>query len=191
MMEIIEMETHRLRMRQWKKADRPIFAQLNADPLVMKYFPRMLNEWESNRMADKIQCLIAERGWGFWAVEEKERGEFIGFVGLHEPLPELPFTPCVEIGWRLAKQYWGKGYATEAANAALEVGFKRLNLAQILAFTSVCNRKSRAVMERLNMLNSQQNFEHPGVPIGSPLREHVLYKLSKARWEAVKNAARS
>ena len=133
-------------------------------------------------MARKIQSLISARGWGFWAVEEKKSKRFLGFVGLHVPLPELPFSPCVEIGWRLAKEYWGKGYATEAAKASLEVAFGPLNLTEVYSFTPVGNTRSRAVMERLNMLNTRNNFEHPNVPVGNPLREHVLYKLTKERW---------
>jgi RimJ/RimL family protein N-acetyltransferase len=163
---IIEMETIRLKLRQWKKEDWPLFAAINADPEVMEYFPRTLRDRESNQMANKIHALIAERGWGFWAVEIKKIQQFIGFVGLHEPSPELPFTPCVEIGWRLAKKYWGCGYATEAAQAALEVAFEQLHLTQVYAFTAVNNLRSRAVMERLNMLDSGQN----------------LYTLSKDKW---------
>ena len=170
-------------MRQWKNEDFSVFALMNADPVVMEYFPRTLNENESNEMALKIQALIFERGWGFWAVEEKDQENFIGFVGLHMPLAELPFTPCVEIGWRLAKEFWGKGYTTEAANAALSVAFEQLNLSKVYSFTSVDNSKSRAVMERLYMMNTHQNFEHPSVPEGHLLREHVLYKLTKYRWE--------
>lgn len=190
MTDIIEVETKRLKLRQWRKEDWPLFAKMNADPVVMKYFPRTLDEWESNRMADRFHRLIAERGWGFWAVEEKNSGLFIGFVGLHEPAPELPFTPCVEIGWRLARQYWGRGYATEAAEASLEIAFEQLNLPEVLAFTSVLNTRSRAVMKRLNMINSHQNFKHPGVPDGNPLREHVLYKLTKERWKCRNGAVR-
>lgn len=182
MEDVIELETCRLRMRQWKRDDWPFFAALNADPVVMEYFPATLTKSESENMADKIYDLLTEHGWGFWAVEEKKSNMFIGFVGLHRPIAELPFTPCVEIGWRLARQFWGKGYATEAAHAALKVAFEVLNLKKVYSFTSACNTRSIAVMERLHMVNIVQNFEHPDIPEGHCLREHVLYRLSVDRW---------
>lgn len=111
----IEFETERLFMRQWRPSDRAPFAELNADPRVMEYFPAPLERDESNALADRCQALIEQRGWGFWAVELKASAEFIGFLGLHVPIAELPFSPCVEIGWRLAFQHWHKGLATEAA----------------------------------------------------------------------------
>lgn len=180
---MIEIETERLKLRQWKKDDFSAFANINSDPIAMEYFPKTLSESESNELAQKIQSFISERGWGFWAVEEKRNKKFIGFVGLHVPLLELPFSPCVEIGWRLGKEFWGNGYASEAARVALKLAFGRLNLTEVYSFTSEANFKSRAVMERLNMVNTEQNFEHPSVPTGSPLREHVLYKLTKERWK--------
>jgi RimJ/RimL family protein N-acetyltransferase len=182
MNDIIELQTERLRLRQWCDRDLPVFAQLNADPVVMEFYPAALTAEQSNSMADKLKSLIAEKGWGFWAVEVVADGHFAGFVGLHEPTYELPVTPCVEIGWRLAKEYWGKGYATEAANASLAVAFDKLNQSAVYAFASVSNRKSRAVMERLGMSNTHQNFEHPMIPEHHPLSEHVLYKITKADW---------
>ncbi len=183
MAELIELETDRLKMRQWKKEDRPLFAALNADPVVMKYFPTILDRAESNAMADKVQLLLSKRGWGFWAVEEKKSNAFIGFVGLHVPIAELPFSPCVEIGWRLARKFWGIGYATEAANAALQVAFGQLDLREVFAFTPIDNARSRAVMERLHMENTQRNFDHPAISEGHRLCEHVLYRLSRKCWE--------
>lgn len=182
MARIIDLETPRLKLRQWKNDDFPVFAALNADPVVMEYFPNPLNESESNKMANRIQSDIAERGWGFWAVEEKRSGNFCGFVGLHTPISELPFSPCVEIGWRLGRAYWGKGYATEAANAALTVAFGNLGLNEVYSFTPVGNFRSRAVMERLGMINTSQDFEYPRIPTGHPLRRHVLYQLTKKQW---------
>jgi len=134
-------------------------------------------------MAERIQSLIDERGWGFWATELKSTGEFIGFVGLHVPIPQLPFAPCIEIGWRLAYRHWGRGYATEAARSTLRIGFDELNLSEIVSFTAVANTRSRAVMERLGMLPEAETFQHPSLPTGHPLREHCLYRLSKARWK--------
>jgi len=182
MIEVIQLETQRLKLRQWQESDYPIFAEMNSDPEVMKYYPSLMTKTESDKMANKIQGLISKRGWGFWAVEEQKNKQFIGFVGLHEPIQELPFSPCVEIGWRLAKQYWGKGYATEAAKASLNFAFGILALPKVYSFTSVNNLRSRTVMERINMVNTHQNFEHPKVPLGSPLREHVLYEITREQW---------
>lgn len=183
MIQIIESETARLKLRQWRDNDYTDFSELNADPAVMEHFPSTLSKTKSDEIANKIQSLITRRGWGFWAVEEKKTNSFIGFVGLHQPIKELPFSPCVEVGWRLAKQFWGKGYATEAAEAALKIAFERLELDKIYSFTSVGNLRSRAVMERLHMINTNQNFEHPEIPAGNPLREHVLYSLTKDQWK--------
>ncbi len=179
MAELIEFDTERLRLRQWCAADRKPFAALNADPRVMEFYPTPLDRAASDSMAERCQSLIAERGWGFWVVETNDAREFIGFVGLHTPAPELPFSPCVEVGWRLAHQHWGKGYATEAARGALRVGFKLLGLPEIVSFTAVCNLRSRAVMEKLHMRKATDTFEHPNVPVGSRLREHCLYRLSR------------
>ncbi len=182
MVRAIELETERLILRQWKDNDYPNFAEMNSDPEVMKYYPSLMNKYESNEMANKIRSLISKRGWGFWAVEEKESNKFIGFAGLHEPISELPFSPCVEIGWRLGRECWGKGYATEAAKASLNYAFELLELGKVYSFSTVGNKRSRAVMERLGMVNTYKNFQHPTVPVGSPLREHVLYELTKERW---------
>lgn len=177
MTELIEFETERLRLRQWTPADRTPFAALNSDPRVMEFFHSRLTRAESDAMADRCQSLIEERGWGFWATETKATHEFIGFVGLHIPSAELPFSPCVEVGWRLAFQYWGKGFASEAAKGALRVAFQSLALPEVVSFTTIHNRRSRAVMERLGMQESGI-FEHPQVPEGSALRLHCLYRIS-------------
>lgn len=183
MSKIIKFETERLKLRQWNDNDYSAFADLNSDPKVMEYFPSLMSKNESDEMASKIKSLISTKGWGFWAVEERKNSKFIGFVGLHEPLPELPFSPCVEIGWRLSKDNWGKGYATEAAKEVIKYAFESLELPEVYSFTPVENSRSRAVMERLNMVNTNQNFEHPKVPVGHSLREHVLYKLTKMGWK--------
>ncbi|WP_455207895.1 GNAT family N-acetyltransferase [Kaarinaea lacus] len=179
---IIEAQTERLKLRQWEKADFPGFASINADPDVMKYYPNVLSEAQSNAMAQKFESLIDARGWGFWAVEKTDDQQFIGFVGLHEPAYDLPVTPCVEIGWRLGKEYWGNGYATEAAIACLEIAFKRLHIPEVYSFTPVSNKKSQAVMERIGMVNTNKNFEHPMIPENHPLREHYLYKADRESW---------
>lgn len=178
----IEFDTARLRLRQWIDADHAPFAALNADPRVMAFFPAPLDRAASDAMAARCRALIAERGWGFWAAEIRETRQFIGFVGLHVPLPELPFSPCVEIGWRLAHPYWGKGYASEAARGALQIAFERLGLSEIVSFTALGNQRSRAVMARLGMRETSETFEHPHLPVGSPLRRHCLYRLSRGDW---------
>lgn len=181
---VIELDTSRLRLRQWRAEDYEPFAALNADPRVMEFFPAPLNRAASDSMADHCRSLIAKRGWGFWAVERKDTREFIGFVGLHVPAPELPCSPCIEIAWRLACRHWGKGFATEAAKASLRVGFDTLGLAEIVSFTVPQNLRSRAVMERIGMRDAHETFEHPHVPNGHSLRLHCLYRLSKQRWQA-------
>jgi RimJ/RimL family protein N-acetyltransferase len=178
----IELQTERLLLRQWRLSDRQPFAELNADPRVMEFFPSTLEPEASNASVVRWQSEIEQRGWGLWAAEIRRTGELIGFVGLQIPPAQLPFSPCVEVGWRLAHAYWGKGFATEAARAALEVGFQRLQLEEIVSFTAVNNRRSRAVMERLGMREAEATFEHPGVPDGSPLREHCLYRITRFEW---------
>ena len=178
MPELIEIETERLRLRQWQPADRAPFAALNTDPRVMEFFPAALTRAESDQLADRCQSFIDARGWGPWAVESKATREFVGTVGLHIPSAQLPFSPCVEILWRLGAQHWGKGFATEAAEEALRVGFTVLELPEIVAFTVIHNRRSRSVMERLRMQESG-TFEHPHLPVGHALRLHCLYRLAR------------
>ncbi|WP_432737167.1 GNAT family N-acetyltransferase [Maridesulfovibrio sp. FT414] len=176
--------TNRLILRQWRSEDYEHFARLNADPQTMRFFPSPLTRPESDNLADKIVGLIAHRGWGFWAVELPGEAPFIGFVGLHIPTSALPFSPCVEIGWRLDRAYWGHGYATEAAEFALEYGFSDLQLDEIVSFTAVQNRPSQAVMKRIGMKSNDDFFEHPELPFGHPLRLHVLCRLSRSDWLA-------
>jgi RimJ/RimL family protein N-acetyltransferase len=180
---MVELDTERLRLRQWRDSDFEPFARMNADARVMQFYPATLGRAASDAMAERIRARIAERGWGLWAAELRASGEFIGYVGLEVPLADLPFSPCVEIGWRLGQAYWGKGLATEAARAAMRVGFEQLRLDEIVSFTALVNRRSRAVMERLGMLEDPAGaFDHPNVPEGSPLRAHCLYRLSRSRW---------
>lgn len=177
MAELIEFETERLRLRQWKLVDREPFAAINADSRVMEFFPSPLARTASDALADRCQSHIVERGWGFWAAESKDTQEFLGFVGLLTSSAELPFAPCVEVGWRLGFQHWGKGYASEGARGALRIAFELLGLTEVVSFTALRNARSRAVMERLGMVSSG-TFEHPRVPAGSGLRPHFLYRLS-------------
>ncbi len=151
---------------------------MNSDADVMRYYPATWSREQSDAFAQRVIRLIDQRGWGFWAVEERASGRFTGFVGLHIPSHDLPCSPCVEVGWRLAKPYWGLGYATEAAQLAVAFGFEQLRLEELVAFTAIANLKSRAVMERLGM-QFDSEFDHPQVPVESGLRRHVLYRLQQ------------
>jgi RimJ/RimL family protein N-acetyltransferase len=178
--EPISLTTERLRLRPWRPEDLPHFAALNADPRVMEHFPRVLTEEESNRQAAWVAEHFEKHGFGSWAVEVIGGAEFVGFVGLSIPAFEAHFTPCVEIGWRLAYDHWKHGYATEAARAALACGFQRLGLEEIVAFTVPANHRSIAVMQRLGMTRRPaEDFDHPRLPPGHPLRRHVLYRLRR------------
>ncbi len=178
-MKTIQLETERLILRQWKKEDFKVFEKLNSDFVVMEYFPSVLSVKESNTLAQKYQDLIESRGWGLWAIEEKSSGDFIGCLGLHETGSDLPFDPCIEIGWRLLKEYWGKGYATEAGNEVLKFAFEELKLDEVVSFTASINHRSESVMKRLGMKNKDANFEHLALPKGHWLREHVLYGIKR------------
>lgn len=168
------LESTRLILRPWQEADRLPFSQLNADPAVMRYFPKCLSRAESDLLIDKCQALIEQRGWGFWAVELKSEHRLIGMTGLHDQPDQFSFSPCTEIGWRLHKDYWGQGYATEAAQLALSFAFQTLHLNQVVAFTASINHPSQAVMQRLGM-QYQQEFLHPALSADSILQKHVLY----------------
>jgi RimJ/RimL family protein N-acetyltransferase len=177
------IQTPRLDLRLWRDDDLPAFAALNADARVMEHFPKPLDRAESDALAARIREHFARRGFGLWAVEVRGVADYIGFVGLAVPGFEAHFTPCVEIGWRLAQAHWGQGYATEAARAALAFGFENLRLEEIVSFTVQANRRSRAVMERIGMTRAPgDDFDHPSLPIRHPLRRHVLYRLSRAHW---------
>jgi RimJ/RimL family protein N-acetyltransferase len=183
----MDLTTSRLILRPWRDADLSAFAQLNDDPAVMEFMPRRLPRDESDAYAARIRTTLENRGWGFWAVEVKGAGPaaepFIGFVGLSVPSFEAHFTPCVEIGWRLAKDHWGRGYASEAAAASLRFAFENLRLQQIVAFTVPLNKRSMRVMERIGMSRDPaDDFEHPKLPPGHPLRRHVLYRVSRTEW---------
>jgi len=176
----LELRTERLRLRPWRAEDRQPFATLNADPRVMRYFMSPLSRAESDALADTIQAHIEQHGWGLWAVEVPGVAPFAGFIGLSAPRFESHFTPCIEIGWRLGARFWGRGYATEGALAALAFGFSRLDLDEIVSLTTVSNMPSRRVMERIGMLRAPaDDFDHPMLPAGHPLRAHVLYRKSR------------
>jgi RimJ/RimL family protein N-acetyltransferase len=173
------IETQRLILRPWRDDDLAPFAAMNADPRVMEYLPKMLDQAESDAMAARIHAAFVQQPFGLWAVEVKKGTRFIGYVGLNTPQFEAAFTPCVEIGWRLAFDHWGRGYATEAARGVLEYAFEVLKLAEIVSFTVAANARSWRVMERLGMKRSpEEDFDHPKLAEGHPLRRHVLYRLS-------------
>ncbi|MEN3931109.1 GNAT family N-acetyltransferase [Microvirga sp. W0021] len=175
-----ELTTSRLKLRKWKAEDFDVFAALNADPEVMRYFPDTLTRTESDALANRIQEQMEQSPLGLWALELKSNNRFIGFTGLAITRFEAHFTPCTEIGWRLTKAYWGHGYVTEAAQTVLEYAFTKLHLPEVVSFTVSENQRSRRVMERLGMHhNPTEDFDHPALPNDHPLRRHVLYRLNK------------
>lgn len=177
-----ELLTGRLLLRRWRDADRIPFAALNADPVVMEHFPARLSPAESDAMLATIERGFAERGFGLWAVEIPGVAPFIGFVGLAVPRFELSFTPCVEVGWRLAAEWWGHGYAPEAAAAALRFGFEQIGLPEIVSFTTTANERSQRVMVKLGMhRDPADDFDHPYTP-GWVGQRHVLYRLTTEEW---------
>ncbi|MEE9336046.1 MAG: GNAT family N-acetyltransferase [Granulosicoccaceae bacterium] len=175
-------ETERLVLRRWKDSDRKPFAQMNANPKVMEYFSRLRTLEESENMIELCNSRIEEHGFSFWAVERKDSNQFIGFVGLSRYTADLPFCPCVEIGWRLSHQHWGHGFATEAAIKCLEVGFKQLALPEIVSFTPLLNQRSRNVMLKIGMTDCEKNFLHPSETAKSGLQVHCMYKINKKQW---------
>ena len=183
----MDLVTPRLRLRAWTDDDQEPFAALNADARVMEFFPSVLSRLESDALAVRIATHIDTYGWGLWAVEVPGTTGFAGYVGLAEPSFTAPFTPCVEIGWRLAHEHWGQGYASEGARAALAFGFTALKLDQIVSFTVPANFRSRRVMERLGMTRAEaDDFDHPGLPAEHPLRRHVLYRIHPQREGSVR-----
>jgi RimJ/RimL family protein N-acetyltransferase len=174
------LETERLFLREWRDPDVDAFIIMNADPLVMEFFPETYSEERTRRFVDRIRDCWAERGYGLWAVERKDTAGFIGYVGLWPAMFPAHFTPAVEVGWRLVANQWGCGYATEAARASLRYGFETVRLDEIVSFTSGSNVRSWRVMERLAMRRDPSgDFEHPNVPEGHSLRPHVLYRIGR------------
>ncbi len=172
------IESERLILRRWKASDSEPLAQINADPKVMEYLLNPLSREESDATIARFEKHFDDHGYTRWALELKSTGELIGYTGLFRPSFESHFTPCVEIGWRLAKNFSGHGYASEAARAANADGFKRVGLQEIVSVTVPANRRSIAVMERIGMKRDiRGDFEHPMVPEGNPLRQHVLYRI--------------
>jgi len=179
----MELETERILLRQWQCDDLAVFAEINSDDKAMMHFPALLTRAESDNLALRLMEEISTSGWGMWAAELKRTKEYIGFVGLSTPLTEFPFSPCVEIGWRLHPRYWGNGYATEASEKSLEFAFQNIALTEVIAMTTVSNLRSVAVMKRLGLNNTCQNFMHPKISPENPLAEHLLYRITKKEWE--------
>ena len=177
------IRTKRLVLRPWHEEDFELFAQMNSDPRVMEYFPSILSHQESDDLAKRLSAKLQEQGWGLWAVSVLGLSHFIGFIGLSEPSFNVHFTPAVEVGWRLAYDFWGQGYATEGALEVLKYGFETLSLNQIVSFTAVQNRRSIEVMKRIGLHhNPVDDFDHPKYPEGHILRRHVLYRLNRNEW---------
>lgn len=180
-MKKIFIETKRLILRQWLQEDEMAFAKLNANPEVMQYFPSVLSPKESNSRIRYFRALLIQHGWGIWAVERKEDQAFLGSAGIMVPVASYPLRNCVEIGWRLDRPYWKKGYATEAALGVLKFAFADLGLPEIVAFSDVRNINSQAVMKRIGMLNTHRNFWHKD-PQGEK-RQYCLYAINQEMWE--------
>jgi len=175
-----ELHTRRCVLRQWKDSDLAPWADMNADPEVRRHFPSLLDTEQARAEAGRCRDAIAQRGWGLWALELPGEFAFAGFVGLHVPHYDAPFVPAVEIGWRLARSAWGRGYATEAAQAALEFAFTRLGLQEVIAIAVPTNAASLRVMQRLGMTRDETgDFDHPRVEAGHALRRHVLYRTRR------------
>jgi RimJ/RimL family protein N-acetyltransferase len=176
-----QLRTARLLLRRWRETDHAPFALLNADSMVMEYFPDRLTRAESDDLIASIEAGFATHGYGLWALEVRATGEFVGFTGLAVPSFNAHFTPAVEVGWRLARSAWGKGYATEAGLASIAFGFREAGLDEIVSFTSAANVRSRAVMERIGMTHDPgDDFDHPALDEADRLRPHVLYRISAA-----------
>lgn len=180
---ILELESARLLLRQWHDDDLPEFAALCADPQVMRYFPAPLSRLETAALIGRIRGHFAEYGFGLWALERKDTGAFIGLTGLLHVDFDAPFTPAVEIGWRLARRHWGLGFASEAAWTCLRCAFGQLGLEEVVSFTSQSNLPSQKVMQAIGMQRDLGgNFDHPRLPADHPLKPHVLYRIDRAQW---------
>lgn len=180
------IQTDRLILRQWKETDLEPFAQLNADPRVMEHFPSIKTFEESSQEYEAILEHFKKHGYGWWAVSEKNKTHFIGFIGLRYIDFPASFTPAIEIAWRLAYDYWGRGYATEGALGSLKYGFEVLQVPEIISFTSIPNTRSQAIMKRIGMQHDpQHDFDHPKLPKGHKLSRHVFYRIGINAWRTM------
>jgi RimJ/RimL family protein N-acetyltransferase len=192
-MQAITLTTPRLLLRPWRDDDMDAFAAMFDDPAVMEFLMpprgRMSAFADADRAAidaivGRVRAHFDQYGFGWWAAELQETGVFIGFIGLSHISFEAHFTPAVEIGWRLARTYWGQGYATEGARASLAAAFTQLGLEEIVSITVPANQRSRRVMERIGMTRDHaDDFDYPRLTEGDPLRRHVLYRIDRDRWQ--------
>jgi RimJ/RimL family protein N-acetyltransferase len=181
------LETARLVLRRWLPCDLGPFAALNDDPEVMRHFPARMSREQTAFIIARIEAHFDSHGYGLWVVERRDRLGCLGYVGLMSITFERPFADTVEIGWRLAREAWGRGYATEAAREACRVAFEVVALPALVAFTIPANGPSRRVMEKLGMERDPGgDFQHPNLPEGHPMRPHILYRLTRERWRAVR-----
>lgn len=188
--DVPELRTERLVLRAWREEDRVPFAAMNADPVVMEHFPSTMYRTESDAFVDRILLRWAQGRPSLWAVEVPGEAAFIGYVGLLEPSFDADFTPCVEVGWRLSAGRWGHGYAPEGARAVLAHGFDALGLGEIVSFTTEDNLRSQRVMQKLGMRRDPaDDFDHPNLADGDPLRRHVLYRLTAEDWSGLRSAS--
>lgn len=179
----ITLHTPRLTLREWRDADVDAFAAMFDDPPVMEFLMPAKDRAAIDAIIGRVRAHFVQHGFGWWAAELKATGQFIGFIGLSHVPFEAHFTPAVEIGWRLASAHWGQGYATEGAKAALDAGFTRLGLPEIVSFTVPANRRSWHVIQRIGMTHDEaDDFDHPRLTEGDPLRRHVLHRISRKRW---------
>jgi RimJ/RimL family protein N-acetyltransferase len=184
-----QLSTQRLLLRRWRAADHRPFAAMNADPEVMEHFPATLSPAQSTASVERFEACFETHGYGLWAIELPGEATFIGFTGLAPVDIEVPFAPAVEVGWRLARPFWGRGLASEAARAAVSFGFQAHGLPEIVSFTAKCNQRSRKVMERLGMRRHPgEDFDHPLLEAQDRLRRHVLYRLDRERWRSFSEA---
>ena len=180
-----ELRSQRLLLRAWREQDLDPWAALNGDPGTMHFMGGVLDRVASDALAARIRAKFGEQGLALWAVELPATAPFIGFIGLAAPGFVARFTPCVEVGWRLARAHWGRGYATEGARVVLDFAFDRLGLSEVVSFTAAGNLRSRRVMERLGMTHAESDdFDHPKLPDGDSLRRHVLYRLRREQWRS-------
>lgn len=182
----VHIETERLRLRDWTDADAEPFAAMNGDPRVMEFFPAKLDRAASDALLARLRTNLERDGYGLYATEMKDGGQFIGFVGIAVPGFEAPFMPAIEIGWRLTRRSWGQGLASEAAAAVRDHAFADLDLAELVSFTAEWNVPSRRVMERIGMTHDpKDDFIHPKIAAGHKLAPHVLYRINKHQWQSL------
>lgn len=183
------LKTERLILRSWRPEDLDPFAAMGADPEVMRYFPALLDHKETKALIARMDREFERNGFGWCAVEVPGVFDFIGFIGLSRPRFHTHFTPCVEVGWRLRRDAWGHGYATEGASACLKYAFGKLGLEEVVSMAVEANHRSRAVMKRLGMTRRpEDDYGHPTIPFDHPLRRHVLYRLSRQDWTDARRA---